>query len=85
MKWKDKLAASLASAKEIMVGSLKKLGLGDVDAVGAVDQLTDALEAPLAVWLAARGLPPALAKSAAQAALNQIDAAVAGMLAAKGK
>jgi hypothetical protein len=50
-----------------------------------VDQTTDALEYPLAALIAKAfpQLPPAIAKGAAKHALDYVDAAVAGMLAAK--
>jgi hypothetical protein len=85
MSWQDKIAAGLGAMKEIMVGTLGRFGVTPQEAVTAVDDLSKAIEAPLAVWLTSRGLPPALAQGAAHAALSYVDAAAAGLLAGKGK
>lgn len=93
MKWQDKIAASLISTKDVLVGTFNKVAgvFGYEFSPGAaaklVDETTDALEVPLAALIAKAFplLPPAIAQGAARHALDYVDAAVAGMLAAKGK
>lgn len=80
MKWQDKLIALRDATKDIVVGTLAHFGISPAEAVADVDKLTDALEAPVALWLTARGLPPELAAGAAHAALAYIDAAAAGLI-----
>jgi hypothetical protein len=89
--WIDKTAASLVAAKDTLIGTFNKVAgvFGyEFDAVKAakmVDETTDAVEIPLTLLIEKMFplLPPAIAQGAAKHALDYVDAAVAGMLAAK--
>lgn len=93
MKWTDKVGAALVATKDTLVGTFNKVAgvFGyEFDAAKAaqlVDHTTDAIEIPLTLLIekAFPLLPPEIAKGAAKHALDYVDAAVAGMLAAKGK
>jgi hypothetical protein len=84
-KWADKLTAALSGAKDVLFNTAQKLGVKftPVETAKMIDNITDALELPLAAFIqqAFPKLPPELAKGAAKHALDYIDAAAAGLLA----
>lgn len=89
MSYFSQLKRNQITAKEFLAKSVgylsRKLGVTVSDekvdeAVQAVDNVTDQVEAALAKYIAAHvpGLPAVIAVAATNAALNVIDAAIAG-------